>query len=135
MSTRDRKTVLLLHVTKAVSHHDWMIEDGDALWTARVGPPTSAWAESGRLELTELPPHRRAYLTRQGEVSGGRGTVRRVDEGRVWVELWTPVRAVLRVRMSGFAGRVEWRRVGPDRLLARAAAEPGVSLVPGGFDG
>lgn len=30
---------------------------------------------------TPLGPHRRAYLTFEGEVSHGRGTVSRVDEG------------------------------------------------------
>ncbi|QDV71826.1 hypothetical protein Poly24_55660 [Rosistilla carotiformis] len=33
------------------------------------------------VEGIELPPHRLAYLDFEGEISGGRGTVRRIDQG------------------------------------------------------
>lgn len=50
------------------------------------------WGDPGEeavtLEAMRLPDHRRAYLTYEGEVSGGRGHVRRVAEGSVTVEAW-----------------------------------------------
>ena len=60
-------------------HYDLMFEQGQVLWT---------WAcaklpdESGSaVEAERLPDHRPLYLDFEGEVSGGRGVVRRVDDG------------------------------------------------------
>jgi hypothetical protein len=118
---RDSSTVLLLHRTPVGSHYDWLIEDPtlptDAehhLWAARVATRTSAWRAAGRLLLTPLPPHRALYLTYQGTLSGGRGTVQRVDHGRVLPHLWTPGRIIAEVTMGSFDEAVELRRLGPD---------------------
>lgn len=107
-------TVLLLHETRAGTHHDWLVADPtlagvpDApLWTVRVAAPTRQWRAVRRLKLVPLPPHRRAYLTYEGPVSGGRGVVRRVDAGTVRAELWSASRIVLDVEMRHFRGRVE----------------------------
>ncbi|MBK9128744.1 MAG: hypothetical protein IPM13_13235 [Phycisphaerales bacterium] len=63
------------------THWDFMLEtspDGPlATWrfgedpTARVGP----------IEAERIDDHRRVYLDYEGEVSGGRGRVRRADKG------------------------------------------------------
>lgn len=107
-------TVLLLHETRAGTHHDWLLGDPtragapDApLWTARVATPTWHWRAARRLHLTPLPPHRRAYLAYQGPVAGGRGAVRRLDAGTVQPELWAASRIVLNVEMRWFRGRME----------------------------
>lgn len=125
------RSVLLLHETPEGSHHDWMFEHPDPalagpdqrLWTARVALPSHAWARAGRLELTELPPHRRAYLTYEGEVSGNRGRVRQIDAGHVTTELWTPDRTILTVALRHFHGRLELRRLAPGRLIATPIAQ------------
>jgi hypothetical protein len=61
-------------------HYDWMFEvDGHLL----------TWASDQWCDVTQaavmaalpLPPHRLAYLDYEGEISGNRGTVRRVEAG------------------------------------------------------
>jgi len=38
-------------------------------------------------ELLEMPDHRRAYLNDEGVISGGRGCVKRIDEGSLhWLK-------------------------------------------------
>jgi hypothetical protein len=60
------------------SHFDLMFERGEALWTLAAlqlpvhGEPVVA---------DELFEHRLAYLDYEGDVSAGRGSVRRVDAG------------------------------------------------------
>jgi hypothetical protein len=61
-------------------HYDLLLEDGPACRTWRLaalpepgGPPVAA---------TELPPHRLAWLDAvEEDVSGGRGSVRRIAAG------------------------------------------------------
>jgi hypothetical protein len=57
-----------------------------------------------------LPPHRPAYLTYEGEVSGGRGRVRRVDEGTCELLADDPGRVVLRLRGRRWSCRAEMVR-------------------------
>ena len=126
-------TALLLHTTRTGWHHDWLVSDpsrpGDdeaaMLWTARVGPATWSWRALGGFTLTPIAPHRRVYLGYEGAISRGRGVVRRVDEGQAWVEVWSAERAVVRVRMRGFAGRLELRPVAGDAQRWRAAVVGG----------
>ena len=73
--------VIQLHSTKEGDHYDLMIEAGDTLATWRLqslpwslGPGESVLAEA-------LPDHRRDYLTYEGPIIRGRGTVRIVDSG------------------------------------------------------
>ena len=140
-------TVLLHHVRSADAHHDWLmafpagatpraaargairetVRDAPEakrpaeapLWAARVDPPTDQWASRGRFLLTPLPPHRRRYLTYQGPISRGRGTVRRVDAGTVLPVLWSESRHILDVRFRHFVGRLELTRLALDRWQAR----------------
>lgn len=118
-------TALLLHRTATGSHHDWLVGGPDyrrdassRLWTARVGPGSSAWGSSGVFQMQEIAGHRRVYLGYQGPITGGRGTVVRVDRGWVLPVLWTPGRMVWEVRMQRFRGRIESVRVGQDRWRA-----------------
>jgi hypothetical protein len=92
----ERRFVVLEHHWNGV-HWDLMVE---------VGPdgPLRTWAIDaepvpGRdLPARALADHRRDYLTYEGPVSGGRGEVRRWDEGTCAVEVWQAnlVRLVLR---------------------------------------
>ena len=74
--------VLLLHETPPAyprpTHYDLMLEQGDVLWTWALddlpSPDQTTFAE-------RLHNHRTAYLDFEGEVSGDRGAVRRIDAG------------------------------------------------------
>lgn len=123
-------TVLLRHETGAGVHYDWLIidprtlDDPDApLWTARVAHPSPRWISLGELELEPLAPHRRAYLTYEGPLTGGRGWVTRVDEGDAIPRAWTDDRIVLRLEMRGCRAFVEMRRESPERWRATVRAE------------
>lgn len=70
-------------------HYDWMLESGvhpeGGLVTFRVMVRVDEWSQG--FEAQRLAPHRRAYLDYEGEVSGGRGRVERVGEGKCDVEV------------------------------------------------
>jgi hypothetical protein len=78
------RTVLLQHtLPDGTFHYDWMLEspsDQDGLLTFRVDARIDE-ASCVRFEGVRLRPHRRAYLDYEGEVSGGRGEVRRIAAG------------------------------------------------------
>jgi len=61
-------------------HSDWMFEIGGTLrtWATR---PISKFSEPLEACAEPLADHRLAYLDYEGEISGGRGYVRRVLEG------------------------------------------------------
>ena len=73
--------VVLHHVGHGPPHFDLMLErDADGpLRTFRV----AAWPVVGRQAVVPLTDHRRVYLTFEGDVSGGRGRVWRVEGGSV----------------------------------------------------
>ena len=111
-------TALLLHRTPVGSHHDWLVgtpeylcEPGSGLWTARISPASRDWHRLGRFDMTELPPHRRAYLDYQGPISDGRGTVVRIDRGSAVIRLWARDRIVWDVRLRHFKGVIEATRL------------------------
>jgi hypothetical protein len=100
-----RRFVVLEHRWDGV-HWDFMVEiaPGSALrtWAIDAEPTT------GRdLPARALADHRRAYLTHEGEVSGGRGTVRRWDEGTCDVEVWRIDRVRLVLGGGQLTGPVE----------------------------
>lgn len=111
-------TAILEHTTPAGVHYDWLIEDPSLadprhpdhrLWTARVQPAPDAWAALRRFDLQVIPPHRRAYLTYQGEVSGNRGRVRRVLCGRAFALSWRASRIVIDVESPVFNATLDLR--------------------------
>jgi hypothetical protein len=82
-------TVLLLHTLPDSScHYDWMLEHagGSGLLTYRVGSRVDD-AAVARFAAERLSDHRREYLTFEGNVSGGRGEVRRLASGECFVEV------------------------------------------------
>ncbi len=66
---------LLAHHTEPL-HYDLLLERPDSCWTWRLTAPPGE-----PLEATRIADHRKHYLTYEGEVSGGRGRVERVDRG------------------------------------------------------
>lgn len=80
--------VVLHHTGVEEPHFDLMVEvsgrEGGGLLTWRVGSSPEVWgsAEHGEIGAVRIGDHRAVYLTYEGEISGGRGAVRRVAEGR-----------------------------------------------------
>lgn len=108
-------TALLQHTTRTGSHYDWLLADPrdplGLLWTARTHESSDTWATRGSWKLEPISPHRRVYLDYQGAISGGRGSVLRVDRGWFVPQLWTASRMVLDLHFTRCAGLVELRRV------------------------
>lgn len=106
-----RRFVVLEHRWDGV-HWDFLVETGP-------DGPLRSWAIDappalGRdLPARALADHRRAYLAYEGEVSGGRGTVRRWDEGTCTVEVWEEDRVRLVLEGAQLAGPVELRASPP----------------------
>ena len=69
-----------------VLHWDLLLEDGECCLTWRLSAePTGA--DSRRIEVEPMPPHRLVYLTYEGPVSGNRGTVTAWDRGTfTWID-------------------------------------------------
>jgi hypothetical protein len=99
--------VLLEHRWQGV-HWDFMLEDGAALRTWAIDAPVVAGVD---LPARALPDHRRIYLEYEGEVSGDRGTVRRVAEGVYTASIWEDGRVRVRLEGAQLVGEVEIRQV------------------------
>lgn len=99
--------VILEHVWTEV-HWDVMLEDGETLRTWAIDEPIESGVD---LPARALPNHRRVYLDYEGEVSGGRGVVRRVAQGTYTTLFESEDR--LRVQLDGdqLAGPAEVRRL------------------------
>jgi hypothetical protein len=103
-----RRFAVLEHRWDGV-HWDFLVEDGPALRTWAVDAAIVAGVD---LPARELPAHRAIYLDYEGEVSGGRGSVRRRDRGTCEVVAWGPGLVRLDLRGDQLVGEVELRRVG-----------------------
>jgi len=104
-----RRFVVLEHRRDGV-HWDLMLEVGLALRTWAVEAPIVPGVD---LPARALADHRLTYLDYEGEVSGGRGTVRRLDRGRFLPRLCSP--GLIRVRLEGgqLVGEAELRKADP----------------------
>lgn len=73
--------VILAHTVNGATHFDLMlaVEGQELLRTYQLAQWPLAVGES--CACKQIGDHRRAYLEYEGEVSGGRGTVRRVASG------------------------------------------------------
>lgn len=71
--------VLLHHDGVALPHWDFMVRDADALLTWRL--LRDPLIHEVDIPAEPLGPHRLAYLSYEGPLSGGRGRVRRLDAG------------------------------------------------------
>lgn len=97
----------LLEHSRDGIHWDLMLEREGALRTWAIDAPIAAGAEQ---PARALPDHRLLYLEYEGEVSGGRGSVRRIDSGSYHALEWGE--AAVRVRLEGaqLVGVLELRR-------------------------
>jgi hypothetical protein len=117
--------VLLEHRWNGV-HWDLMLEshDGRVLHTWAIDAPVVAGCD---LPARRLADHRPAYLEYEGDVSGGRGTVRRVDRGTYEPIEWEPGRVRVRLMGDQLVGLVELREVS-------TGGAPGWTVCLGNFD-
>lgn len=112
------RTVVVEHTQEGVGvHFDWMIERPDVDSEHRL----DTWRTASRPDLgsafagERIGLHRAAYLTYEGEISGGRGWVRRVASGdAVWVR---DHQSVIDVRIRWSDGRVRRYEGRPDERL------------------
>jgi hypothetical protein len=107
MDVDSRRFVILEHRWNGV-HWDFLVDDGPTLRTWAIDEPIVVGKD---LPARALPPHRRFYLDYEGEVSGGRGTVRRWDSGVCVVLDWGEDVTRLEVRGTQLVGSVEFRSV------------------------
>jgi hypothetical protein len=75
--------VILAHTVNGLTHFDLMLDVGEVLLTYQLVRWPLAAGES--CAAPRIGDHRRAYLEYEGEVSGGRGSVKRVQAG-TWHE-------------------------------------------------
>jgi hypothetical protein len=104
-----RRFVILEHQWEGI-HWDLMVET-DPSGPLRTWAIDSEPVPGRDLPARALADHRREYLTYEGEVSGGRGTVRRWDEGTCSVEVWGPERVRLVLDGNQLDGVAELRSV------------------------
>jgi hypothetical protein len=74
--------VILEHTVNGEAHFDLLLEQAgvERLRTLQLARWPLAPGQS--CVARELPPHRHLYLTFEGPLSGGRGDVRRIEQGR-----------------------------------------------------
>jgi hypothetical protein len=80
-----QRFVIHKHTQEGQTHWDLMIEDGDKLKTWRLENPPEKLAT----ETTKAVPifdHDKKFLTYQGPVNNGKGTVEIIDEGTCDIE-------------------------------------------------
>ena len=102
------QAALLRHQTAPEEHHfDWLLAPDDAehrpddrvLRCFRVRVRIDTLEAGQAFEADRIDDHRWRYLTWEGELSGGRGTVERVNAGS-----WTPIEN----SAASIAGTMEW---------------------------
>ena len=73
--------VILEHSVNGAKHFDLMLEVPGLEKLRTLQLQVRLLEPGDSCEFKELEPHRRAYLEYEGEVSGGRGTVKRIERG------------------------------------------------------
>lgn len=103
MAIESRRYAILEHRWDRV-HWDFLVEDGPKLRTWAIDSPI---VEGTDQPARSLPAHRLVYLDYEGDVSGGRGSVRRWDEGTCEVVEWGEERVRLVLSGGQLVGSVE----------------------------
>jgi hypothetical protein len=104
--------VLLQHETGDGLHWDFMIEvpGRELLPTWRLAE--NPIGRAGEIAAEPIGEHRRRYLDYEGDISGGRGRVRRVDRGEADVIEFGPHRLTARLHGRSLSGVVRIETVG-----------------------
>ena len=98
--------VILFHTGHGNDHLDLLLDlqDGPlATWQLMASPIDIG--KTGAIAAAKLPDHRRKYLQYEGPIGGGRGQVRRIDEGSVHVLENTADRLLLQFAGTLLKGR------------------------------
>ncbi len=96
----------------APEHFDWMFELGETLATWATDE-LSVLDRDVTMPATKLANHRKEYLDYQGELSGGRGVVARIESGQF--ELLEQSDECSRFRLIGVrSGVIEFQRTRAD---------------------
>lgn len=119
-----RRFVIQFHSAPAGAHYDLMLEAGEALATWRLDRLPAEAAGGQALPATALPDHRREYLTYEGPVSGGRGSVRIVDRGDCEIRARGRDEWAFELRGEKVRGAFSLRRLGGDRWELSPAGDP-----------
>ncbi len=98
------------------THWDFMLEAGDSLRTWALD---SAIRSGTAIRARALGDHRPAYLEYEGEISGGRGRVVRVDAGTYRPVIWSANHVRVELSGSQLVGEVEL--IGPDPAASDAS--------------
>jgi DNA polymerase ligase (LigD)-like protein len=130
--------VLLYHDCPAENprslHFDLMLEAAGALRTWAIRELPRSWgvtagrvpsgcssegssvliASTNTVPAEQIPDHRLAYLDYEGPVSGGRGTVTRLDSGEYVSQKESPNQWALELTGRIIRGQVALRRTSPD---------------------
>ena len=80
------------------THWDLMLESGDILETYRVNKPPEEWRE-GPIEAVKIFVHPLKYLTYEGPVNKGKGSVKIADSGTY--EATEETKGTKRIRFEG----------------------------------
>jgi hypothetical protein len=104
--------VILEHRTGEGTHWDFMLEEEGKLRTWSLSAEPFPGTE---IPARELPPHRLVYLEYEGEISGGRGIVKRWDRGHFRPKQ-SPEPNQIQVELEGsrIRGTVELTCIRPD---------------------
>ena len=113
MSRMVCRFVILSHTGHGQPHFDLMLEDGPALATWQLATMPSGLPPGGVVSARKLPDHRSEYLSYEGPVSCGRGSVQRVECGSF--DLLRREEGCWEVLLdgTGVQGRFDLRRTGP----------------------
>jgi hypothetical protein len=116
----ERRYVILRHEGIRDPHFDLMVElaPGALLLTWR----SPDWPIVRETNLVKLTEHRRLYLEYEGEISGGRGTVRRVAEGTCALEWRTRAKGVITLLAPPPPVKIHLRHLDDDHWLATPAS-------------
>jgi hypothetical protein len=124
---------LLLHaLPDGAAHYDLLLERDGGLAAWRLPAPLRDLPPGGA-DAVQLKDHRVHYLTYEGDIGGGRGSVRRVDEGTYEAAAWDGGRVEAAVTGRVAAGRLELRRGTGAAAAWRARFEPGGGILPLGM--
>jgi len=120
-----RRFVVLHHRTSGGQHWDLMLEDEDRLLTWQLSTAPTQHAEPP-IAARRIADHRLAYLDYEGPISGGRGSVRRIDSGKLTIVERSADVFLLRLEGRRLAGCYELRRcsaAGDEWTFSGAGAE------------
>jgi DNA polymerase Ligase (LigD) len=110
-------------------HWDLLLDAGAALRTWAIDEPI---VPGRTLPARALGDHRKLYLEYEGEISGDRGRVRRIDQGRYEPLVWTPEQVRVALWGAQLVGVVELRIV--EAGLAEAEPARAWNFRLGNFD-